>query len=603
MLDDGHVQTDQILENLEWRISRTYQQAEKETKKKLDQYLEKFKEKDKKKREQLKRGDITRTEYNKWRTGQIATGKRWAEMRDTLAQDYHNANKIAQSVTEGYMPEVYALNFNYGTYEVETQSLMDTSFSLYNREAVERIFRENPDLLPPPGKRVSERIAARLDVRWNKQQVQSVMLQGILQGESIPKIAKRLSSQVSEKNRKAAIRNARTMTTGAESAGRRDSYKRAHGMGINMMQTWVATLDGRTRHSHRMLDGETIEIDGVFSNGCRYPGDPNGAPEEIYNCFIAETSVAVDSDIVRSYKHEYTGKLITIKTSSGVQFTCTPNHPILTPGGWIHANALNQGDNILVTRIRDNKTSWRNPHIDHVFSRFDALHKALNMTGRKRTCDLGVNFHGDIPATNVEIVTQERFLRDSVNPGRSDGVDKFCFKDANKSFFGNGALMKHFRGISVSASGVLRRLCKALTFFCWRLRHAQKHGFRPVALSHAHAMKSMNNDTARDTEFFSKGLDGSPGIVFPDKIINVNVCYKSTHVYNLQTVKGYYFVNSSISHNGNMAIAHNCRCRTIGQFAGFETDVTDLRLRNTKRLGNMSYEEWKYEHAEEGDDE
>ena len=599
MLDAGHVQTDQILEDLERRISKTYKQAEKETQKKLDQYLEKFKEKDRKKREQLKRGEITRTEYNRWRTGQIATGKRWAEMRDTLAQDYHNANKIAQSVTYGYMPEVYALNFNYGTYEVETQSLVDTSFSLYNREAVERIFRENPDLLPPPGKKVSERIAAGLDVKWNKQQVQSVMLQGILQGESIPKIAKRLSSEVGEKNRKAAIRNARTMTTGAESAGRRDSYKRAQSMGIKMMQTWVATLDGRTRHSHRMLDGETIDVDGVFSNGCRYPGDPNGAPEEIYNCFIGATSVATDSEIARSYKHEYNGELITIKTSSGVQFTCTPNHPILTPCGWIHANALNQGDNILVTRIGDNEMSGGNPYIDHIFPRFDALHKALNMTGRKRTCNLGVNFHGDIPATDVEIVTQKRFLRDNVNPGRSDGVDELCFKDTDKSLFGDGAFMKHFRGIMVSASGVLRRLGKTFTLFLWCLRHAQKHGFRPVALSHADAMKSMNNNTARDAEFFSEGFDGSPGIVFPDKIINVDVCYKRTHVYNLQTAKGYYFVNSSISHNGNMAIAHNCRCRTIGQFDGFETDVTNLSLRNTKHLRGMTYEEWKYEHGDE----
>lgn len=282
--DYAHKETDKILKSLEKRVSEVYKQAADETQKKLDDYLQKFQKKDEQKRKQLERGEITRAQYNRWRSGQIATGKRWAEMRDTLAQDYHNANKIAQSISYGYMPEVYALNYNFGTYEVETSALVDTSFSLYNREAVERILRDNPDLLPPPGKKVSALIAEGKDIRWNKQQVQSVMMQGILQGESIPKIAKRLSSEVGEKNRKAAIRNARTMTTGAESAGRHDSYKRAQSMGINMMQTWVANLDGRTRHSHRMLDGETIPVDGVFSNGCRYPGDPNGAPEEIYNC-------------------------------------------------------------------------------------------------------------------------------------------------------------------------------------------------------------------------------------------------------------------------------------------------------------------------------
>lgn len=45
-----------------------------------------------------------------------------------------------------------------------------------------------------------------------------------------------------------------------------------------------ATLDGRTRRSHRALDGEVIGGDGKFSNGCRYPGDPRGRGSEVWNC-------------------------------------------------------------------------------------------------------------------------------------------------------------------------------------------------------------------------------------------------------------------------------------------------------------------------------
>ena len=55
-------------------------------------------------------------------------------------------------------------------------------------------------------------------------------------------------------------------------------------MGIHTKKQWIATLDGRTRHSHRILDGETIDNDKKFSNGCEYPGDPNGPANEIYNC-------------------------------------------------------------------------------------------------------------------------------------------------------------------------------------------------------------------------------------------------------------------------------------------------------------------------------
>ena len=51
-----------------------------------------------------------------------------------------------------------------------------------------------------------------------------------------------------------------------------------------VIQEWLATLDGRTRHSHAVLDGEQVAQDKKFSNGCRYPGDPRGPAWEIYNC-------------------------------------------------------------------------------------------------------------------------------------------------------------------------------------------------------------------------------------------------------------------------------------------------------------------------------
>ena len=37
--------------------------------------------------------------------------------------------------------------------------------------------------------------------------------------------------------------------------------------------------------NHVILEGETVPIDGVFSNGLRYPRDPDdGRPEQLINC-------------------------------------------------------------------------------------------------------------------------------------------------------------------------------------------------------------------------------------------------------------------------------------------------------------------------------
>lgn len=310
-MDYGHKESDKMLKDLEKRLQEEYAQAERELAEKIAQYFKAYERKNAVKLMQLKAGQITPKEYFRWKQGQLLIGQRWQEMQTTIATDLHNVNKIAGAMISDHAKDVYALNHNYGTFEVEKGSMVDTSYTLYNRDAVERLMRDNPDILPPPGKRVSQRIAEGKDVRWNKQQVQSVMMQSILQGESIPKIAKRLegavgksytediirdadkktakqiAKELARKNKQAAIRNARTMTTGAENAGRVDAYKRGQEMGVKSKQMWVATLDSRTRHEHRVLDGQIREVGEPFEidgEKLRFPGDPTAPGYLVYNC-------------------------------------------------------------------------------------------------------------------------------------------------------------------------------------------------------------------------------------------------------------------------------------------------------------------------------
>jgi SPP1 gp7 family putative phage head morphogenesis protein len=111
-------------------------------------------------------------------------------------------------------------------------------------------------------------------------------LQGILQGESMDKIAKRLRN-VQEMNKTQAIRSARTIVTGAENKGRQDSYERAEKDGIQIMREWIATNDNRTRHWHSELDGTLVGVDEHFENAygkIMFPGDPAAHPANTYNC-------------------------------------------------------------------------------------------------------------------------------------------------------------------------------------------------------------------------------------------------------------------------------------------------------------------------------
>ena len=104
---------------MEILITREYKKANREIGHKADAYFKSFEAKDRRKRDQLKRKVITKDEYIKWRTGQMLIGQRWEEMRNTLAEDFHHANEIAQRIVLGGMPDIYALNHAYGTYEVE----------------------------------------------------------------------------------------------------------------------------------------------------------------------------------------------------------------------------------------------------------------------------------------------------------------------------------------------------------------------------------------------------------------------------------------------------------------------------------------------------
>lgn len=300
MADYAHEQTDIMLAQVESELRREYRRAAKETQKKLNDYLKAFRQKDKERQAQVARGELTQQEYINWRQGQIIVGRRWEEMRDVLAEDMHNVNDIARSIVYGHIPDVYALNHNYGTFEIEQKAMIDTSYVLYDRQTVERLFRENPELLPPPApnSKVAREIAKNKDLAWNRKKVQSELLQGILQGEAITNLAQRMQN-VTNSNYSNSVRYARTMYTGAQNAGRVDAYKRAEKMGIEGEMQWVATLDGRTRHSHRQLDGERIKVGGKFSNGCRFPGDPQGKPSEVYNCrcTLIEQMVGLEHDL------------------------------------------------------------------------------------------------------------------------------------------------------------------------------------------------------------------------------------------------------------------------------------------------------------------
>ena len=286
MSDPAHKATDAEIAKLEKLITKEYKKAHKEVSKKCEDYFAKFAAKDAKWQEWVAQGTKTQKEYKQWRQGQMLVGKKWEDLRDTLAQDYTNAAQITMSITKGFAPEVYAINHNYATFELEKKSLIDTSYTLYSKETVEHMYKGKPKLYHTYGKAVAKEIKEGKQYAWDRRRITSVLTQAVLQGESIPKITKRLE-QVTVGDHKAAIRNARTMMTGVQNAGRIDALERAQDMGIPVKKQWLATVDGRTRHWHRELDGVAVDYNEPFKNEIgeiMFPGDPSADAANVYNC-------------------------------------------------------------------------------------------------------------------------------------------------------------------------------------------------------------------------------------------------------------------------------------------------------------------------------
>ena len=275
--DYGHRYADKKLVALLRRLRLSYMQASISLQQKIEDYLKQFKKMDAKMRSLCDSGKLSRKEYLKWRYDMIAGTEQWKQMREQLTIDLVNQDKIAANIINNAMPEIYAENHNYGTYEAEVGSGIDTTYTLYSKDTVALLLKGKQDILPNPS------VDTKKDELWNRQHIQSAILQGILTGEPMEDIAKRLQNVVGMDER-AAMRNARTAVTCAENAGRIESYKRAESYGIRMKQVWIATLDDRVRDSHAIMDGEMQNVGDTFSNGCRFPGDPKGEPSEIYNC-------------------------------------------------------------------------------------------------------------------------------------------------------------------------------------------------------------------------------------------------------------------------------------------------------------------------------
>lgn len=215
--------------------------------------------------------------YKAWRKGQALHNDQFKALKKALTQDLTAADKMAMAYVNQVPAGVYAEGMNFATYEIEHGAKANTSFTLYNKNTVMELVANEPNLLPQAA------FDKAKDTAWNSRHVTAAVTQAVLQGQTVTHLAASIAG-IAAMDQRAAMKAARTAITSAHSLGKLKGYERAAGMGIDVEKQWLAALDSRTRGSHRHLDGEVVKLDAEFSNGLKYPGDPDGPASEVYNC-------------------------------------------------------------------------------------------------------------------------------------------------------------------------------------------------------------------------------------------------------------------------------------------------------------------------------
>lgn len=275
-------------------------------------------------------------------------------------------------------------------------------------------------------------------------------------------------------------------------------------------------------------------------------------------CVIGSTRVISPSVIRAATVRDYVGDVITIRTASGYELTGTPNHPVATRGGWVPLAELKVGDDVISSTEGQWELDAMNPDVDDIPSTIKDVAESFPV----RLGPMPVaaeDFHGDGAGSKVHVVFTDGLLSGELQSPFSEHVAEVSLSGrdvlSGSVLDIEGAINERFKAALAAPSGIVGGAGEALTFFGRRLRHAREHALTAIAGRDSALEESISHDVAADVEGFCESLLTFSGEVALDQIVSVDQGSFAGHVYNLDTVDGWYI--------GNGIVTHNCRCTIV----------------------------------------
>ena len=212
---------------------------------------------------------------------------------------------------------------------------------------------------------------------------------------------------------------------------------------------WTCTYNARTCGACLAMDGQVFDLDTPGPQGhqqCVLPGAIVSGPR-------AQASTT----------RWFEGEVIDVETRSGRVLSVTPNHPILTPQGWVRAGELREGLDVIASAFTDGPALQRRPDDHQVPARIEDVAKTLRGALSVRSVRVPTapeDFHGDGAGSEVHVVRTHGGLWPNVESALAEKLrqSKLMFGNVGLSLFaGGGDLGAMLGGLLGATYGVMGR--------------------------------------------------------------------------------------------------------------------------------------------------
>ncbi len=236
---------------------------------------------------------------------QIYQKKFQENLKKQLDELIGNLNVDSYDSITRYLTDSYYTGYIGTMYDIQGQGI--PLITPINEKQVTRAMTLNTKLSVPLYTRMG------IDVGVLKKQIAKHISRGIATSSSYAHIARNIDG-ASNIGFNKAMRIARTEGHRIQVLSANDAQHAAKAKGCEVVKQWDATLDGRTRPMHRLLDGKLVEIDEPFvvdDMEVMYPGGFGIASQDV-NCrcaLLQRARWALDADELKTLKEraEYYG--------------------------------------------------------------------------------------------------------------------------------------------------------------------------------------------------------------------------------------------------------------------------------------------------------